>query len=215
MIAGATAPRKRKLRRAEKTEANRRAIIKAAAGVIGEHGYEGASISRITDRAGLAQGTFYLYFESRQQLFDTLLPEITVDMLNAIAARVRGAANYLEVEEIGFRTFLELARKSGSLFRIISEAQVAAPKAFHAHLDELMTRYVASLKRARKSGYLQDLNPRDFRPLAYMLIGARNYLFLHYSTDGARAKPSLDAIVDTYMLVVRKALAQQGRRKRA
>ena len=79
MIAGATAPRKRKLRRAEKTEANRRAIIKAAAEVIGEHGYEGASISRITDRAGLAQGTFYLYFESRQQLFDTLLPEITVD----------------------------------------------------------------------------------------------------------------------------------------
>jgi len=137
-----------------------------------------------------------------------------VEMLNAIAARVRGAANYLEVEEVGFRTFLELARKSGSLFRIISEAQVAAPKAFRAHLDELMTRYVASLKRARKDGFLQDINPRDFRPLAYMLVGARNYLFLHYSTGGAGAKSSLDAIVDTYMHVVRKALVQ-GRRKRA
>lgn len=206
-------PRKRKLRRAEKTEANRRALVNAAAEVIGEYGYEGASISRITDRAGLAQGTFYLYFDSRQQLFDTLLPEITVEMLNAIASRVRGVANYLEVEEVGFRTFLELARKSGSLFRIISEAQVAAPKAFRAHLDELMTRYVSSLKRARKDGYLQDIDPKDFRPLAYMLIGARNYLFLHYSTGGARTKAGLEAIVETYMHVVRKALAQ-GRQKR-
>lgn len=191
------------MRRAEKTEANRRALMHAAAEVIGEHGYEGASISRITDRAGLAQGTFYLYFDSRQQLFDVLLPEIVAEMLDTIAERVRGAASYLEVEEKGFRTFLDLARKSRSLFRIISEAQVAAPKAFGRHLDELMGRYVASLKRAKKAGEITGIDTRDIEALAYFLVGARNYLFLYYARGSKR---SLNAMVDMYMHIVRSAL---------
>jgi AcrR family transcriptional regulator len=47
-------------------EETRKALIRAASEVIGEFGYDGASIGRITERAGLAQGTFYLYFDSRQ-----------------------------------------------------------------------------------------------------------------------------------------------------
>jgi len=54
----------------EDTPEARDAIFAAAASVIGEHGYVGATIKRITEQAGIAQGTFYLYFDSRQALFE-------------------------------------------------------------------------------------------------------------------------------------------------
>jgi AcrR family transcriptional regulator len=54
----------------------RRALLQAAAEVVGEVGYADASISSITQRCGIAQGTFYNYFKSRQDLFDQLLPDV-------------------------------------------------------------------------------------------------------------------------------------------
>ncbi|MGE3594128.1 MAG: TetR/AcrR family transcriptional regulator [Dehalococcoidia bacterium] len=48
--------------------------MQAAADVVGEEGYTAASIAKITARAGVAHGTFYSYFDDRQQLFDVLLP---------------------------------------------------------------------------------------------------------------------------------------------
>jgi hypothetical protein len=60
--------------RAERAERVRDALFEAAAEVVGKYGYVGASISRITAKAKVAQGTFYNYFESRQHLLDQLLP---------------------------------------------------------------------------------------------------------------------------------------------
>ena len=40
--------------------------------IVGELGYAGASVALITARADVAQGTFYNYFESRQDLLDQL-----------------------------------------------------------------------------------------------------------------------------------------------
>ncbi|HEY6799250.1 MAG TPA: helix-turn-helix domain-containing protein, partial [Agromyces sp.] len=43
----------------------RRRLLAAAERVFADHGYHEASVSRITDRAGVGQGTFYLYFDSK------------------------------------------------------------------------------------------------------------------------------------------------------
>ena len=56
----------KKLRRAEKAIENRRAFLRAGAKVVAKYGYAEASIARIAEEAGLAQGTFYLYFPTRQ-----------------------------------------------------------------------------------------------------------------------------------------------------
>ena len=63
-------------RRAANAESVRRDLLTAAAAIVGKHGYADASIARITKQAGIASGTFYIYFSSRQALFDQLLPDI-------------------------------------------------------------------------------------------------------------------------------------------
>lgn len=53
----------------------RRQILAAAKHVFAEAGYHGATIGAIIERAAIARGTFYLYFESKEAVFGALLDE--------------------------------------------------------------------------------------------------------------------------------------------
>jgi AcrR family transcriptional regulator len=58
----------------------RRQIIAAAKGVFADSGYHGASIHAIIERAQIARGTFYLYFESKAAVFDSILDQAMTDL---------------------------------------------------------------------------------------------------------------------------------------
>ena len=63
--------------RAEKREANRERMLRAARKVFGARGYNGATIEEIADEAGLSNGAIYYNFESKGDLFLALLEERT------------------------------------------------------------------------------------------------------------------------------------------
>src|SRR3979411_1546285 len=76
-----------KLNRVERNAWTKRKIFDAATRIVGKYGYAEASVARITEEAGVAQGTFYNHFENRQQLLDQLLPKIGIDMVRFIRER--------------------------------------------------------------------------------------------------------------------------------
>ena len=51
-------------------------LLEAAEHVFGELGFYDASIVKITEEAGVAQGTFYLYFASKKDIFDELVRDL-------------------------------------------------------------------------------------------------------------------------------------------
>ena len=53
--------------RAVRLEQTRKALVAAAAEIVGEEGYQACSVAKIAIRAKVAQGTFYTYFASRQE----------------------------------------------------------------------------------------------------------------------------------------------------
>ena len=63
----------RTLRARSKREARRAAVLNAALEVFAKKGYHGTSISDIIERAGIARGTFYLYFRNKRAIFEELL----------------------------------------------------------------------------------------------------------------------------------------------
>src|ERR1700741_727023 len=83
----ATSTKVTKLNRAERNAWTKRKIFDAATKIVGKYGYAEASVARITEEAGVAQGTFYNHFENRQELLDQLLPTIGLDMVRFIRAR--------------------------------------------------------------------------------------------------------------------------------
>jgi len=62
----------------------RRQILDAAKVVFADAGYHGASIGAIIDRAEIARGTFYLYFESKEAVFGALLDLAMADLRERI-----------------------------------------------------------------------------------------------------------------------------------
>lgn len=189
--------------RAEKAVATRRALVEAAAEVVGEFGYTDASIARITSRAGVALGTFYNYFETRQALFDILLPELGQDLIAYVGERVRGSRDTLEMEERGFRAFFAFLSENPAFYRILNEAETLAPKAHHAHFEALSSRYVAALHKGQKRGELSGYDESELETIVYLLMAARSYLTLRF---GLKQGQLPDSVVETYMKFVRGAL---------
>lgn len=68
---------KARMSREQTREQTRRQLLEAAARVIPEKGYQGASVEDITAAAGYSRGAFYSNFESKDALFLTLLRQVT------------------------------------------------------------------------------------------------------------------------------------------
>lgn len=199
-------PRRKRQSRDERASEARETIFRAATQVVGKYGYADASINRITETAGIAQGTFYLYFESRQVLFDELLPHVGKDMLHFIRDRVKGAKDVLDTEEKGFRAFFEYMKENPGFFRILNEAEVAAPVAHKTHFKFLTDHYVESLERGLKSGEISRFDRSELETLTYVLMSARSYLYLRYVKNATEHASLPEKVIQTYMKIVRGGL---------
>lgn len=198
----------RKPSRSEKALLTREAIYRAAAEVVGKEGYMTASISKITSRAGIAQGTFYSYFDSRQDLFDQLLPHMGEELIEYLHDRVTHSRDFFEVEERGFRAFFEFLQTHPSFFRVLNEAEVVAPIAYKRHFNELVKHYLKSMGRSVKLGQIKNFKGRELEALVYMLMAARSYLYLRYIKNVGKQKPKKmpQWLVEAYMKFVRDGI---------
>ena len=169
-------------------------LIEAAAKVVGERGYAGASIARITQEAGVAQGAFYLHFSSQQELFDILLPLIGDDMIDHIGRTVRDAGSLDDIETRGLFANVDYLADHPNLVRILREAEYFAPGAYHAFID--------ALARSRAAGEIRGFDENELAVVADMLMGARNFLIERHAMQGEGCAPLPDDVARTYLKFV-------------
>lgn len=216
--AAAPARARKRLSREELTPIAREAIFNAAARVVGEHGYAEASVARITSVAGIAQGTFYLYFPTRQSLFDELLPHARREMLALVRERVAGARDFFELEERGMAAFLAYVQRSPGFLRILNEAEAVAPDAYRRHWDDIAGRFRRELQEAVAAGQVRRLERAEMHTAVYLMMGARVSLYQMLHRERLEGGAAARAAVAHYMTMVRNWLAPAGapaRRTRA
>lgn len=195
--------------RVQRSEEVRDALFQAAAEVVGEHGYVDASITRITQRANLAQGTFYNYFASRQEIFDELLPVLGAKMLAHIRQQAGGARTFLEKEELSFRAFFSFLKRMPYFLRILNEAEIFAPKAHRQHFRNITAGYLRFLQKARAAGEIADLSDESLEPLIYMLVATRGYLALRYTNENGVINLPEEAVT-VYLQLLSNGLVASG-----
>jgi AcrR family transcriptional regulator len=195
--------------RAERNARTREKLMLSAAHVVGEGGYRDASVQRIAAAAGLAQGTFYLYFQSRQALFDELLPHFGLQMLEHVRHRVSRADDFFEVEEIGLKAVFEYLSDNPWFWRVLNEAEVEAPIAWARHHAEVTERYIRFLKRAKTRGQLKGYADRELPTLAQLLVAARDYMYRSHLTTHAPGRDIPSSIVKTYRHFIEFGLSQK------
>ena len=75
-------------RRVKEAEVRRDELLAVATRLFVDRGYERTSIERITTQAGVAKGTFYLYFESKQDLLAQIVERYGDDLLQQLAVEL-------------------------------------------------------------------------------------------------------------------------------
>jgi AcrR family transcriptional regulator len=114
-----------------RTEEDRKGqILAAARSVFDEKGYEKATVSDIVRKAGVAQGTFYLYFQSKR---DAIL-ELARNPMEEIVARMEaagGSANsFEELLRASLKIAFEFERPNMDLCRLITQASASRGEMF-------------------------------------------------------------------------------------
>jgi len=208
-LKGEAAPRTRSPshRRLQRNEQTRQKLLDAAARVIGRYGYAGCTIARVTARAKIAHGTFYLHFGSQQELFDSVLPTLGSNMLDEIGHAIRSSTDIVDLERRGFEANFDYLAKHSYMYRVLSEAELYAPHAFHRHLDAMVQSYTRSLRRSREAGQLSRFENDELETVATMLIGARTYMLMRFGVRNGIIRERLDDRLETYLKVVAKGIS--------
>ena len=198
---------RKRLTREEITPIAREAIFTAAAHVVGKVGYANASVASITAAARIAQGTFYLYFATRQSLFDELLPHARRELLALVRERVAAARDFMDLEERGMAAFLEYVGREPGFLRILNEAEAVAPNAYRAHYDDIAQRFRRQLLEAVAAGQIRSLEEAEIHTAVYLMMGARVSLYQKLHREQLEGSAASNVAVKHYMTMVRSWLA--------
>src|SRR5215471_10225818 len=108
--------------RQAKADDTRRRLFVAAAELFAEHGYRATSVDQIARRAGVAKGTFFVHFPTK----DAVIRELVAKQMRAVAReRERLIGEGASALERLRATVLMLGHQAG-LSRMISRAVLAA-----------------------------------------------------------------------------------------
>jgi AcrR family transcriptional regulator len=199
------APVRPKLNREEKNEDTRRRLFAAAAKIVGKYGYAEASVARITAAAGVAQGTFYNHFESRQELLDQLLPTIDQDMTAFIRARVDPALPEADKEVARAQGFFDFMVETPEFFRIFYEAEHFAPAGYKQYLDDTTDSYMRVLRRGIPAGE-DAYSEEELAVVVRILLAARACLAQGYSAAGGKPRKVPDHVLSAYSKLLKRGL---------
>jgi AcrR family transcriptional regulator len=168
--------------RTERGRKTLRKLIEAAAQEFGERGFHEAAITGITQRAGVALGTFYTYFESKEEVFRALVRDMSHATRVHVAEAARGAPDRLTAERRGLAAFIAFVRERPELYRIIEEAQFVAQDEYRTHYLTFAEGYRRNLAGARARGEIAaaDGDEAVDELRAWALIGISVFLGMRY-----------------------------------
>lgn len=121
-------------------------LLKAGKKLFGEKGYFSTNIHEITDAAGLSVGAFYVYFESKETFYASLIDLVGKEVRSFIASNlVTGPAgsrlNRLERELRGLWLFLAYLSIDRYCYPIVREAEFVLPDAVRDYYESFVTGY--------------------------------------------------------------------------
>lgn len=106
-------------KRARNKRENRAMILQAALRVFSDPGFEATTVRDIVRQTGLASGTFYNYFRTKEDVFEALLDESALRIRPRLHAVRQDARTFAEFLEATFRTFFEHVAADRAMFEMI------------------------------------------------------------------------------------------------
>lgn len=172
---------------------NRRAILDAARECFRERGYDNSTIRDIVRRTGLAAGTFYNYFSSKQDIFAALLTDF-LGRLNHNLTECRRSAD--SADNFIYFAYLALFRATASdplVYELAHRNDRAIRELFGSDILGLtMLSLEEDVSTAVDHGLLPDLD-QEYLCAAFFGVGYELSLRLAYRAHAHPDKAEVEA----------------------
>lgn len=190
-----------KTSRGEKTQSK---VLDAARVVFDRDGYAGSRILDIANEAGIALGTFYVYFDDKDDVLAMLLDGVFRDLFSATRAPYLDSDTPEEVLRGAIHDYMVVYRRNRHLMRTLMEAATTDPKFSEFWFEvraNFLARIVRNIEAAQTAGRAVRMSPVvEASALGGML---ENLCWIWFAMGGERRpdgrpmpKPSLDEMVD-------------------
>lgn len=179
-------------------------IVRAAEDLFFEKGYHQTNISDITQRAGIALGTFYIYFDDKYAVYGYIQKHFYHQIRESIARSLTGQEDRLEMERIGLKEFLKFIQRHPHTYNILWEALYIDKSLFLDYYENFAERYVRSLQMSQPT--VHELEEADFETMAWALMGIANFIGLKYVLFQESSDEELDQVVDRVIRMLRGVL---------
>ncbi|HEY5926582.1 MAG TPA: TetR/AcrR family transcriptional regulator [Kofleriaceae bacterium] len=181
----------------------RRQIMNAAKHVFAEAGYHGASIHAIIEKAQIARGTFYLYFESKAVVFDSILDQAMADLrarIHRIEVDDKSApAPQIQLREQVMATLDYIVRDRPLATLLLSAGHTPDAEAAE-RLDQFFAEVRDLLRRAMESGMeIGLLRKVDPELAASAMLGMIRGVIEQLIRE--QTPPAVDAVVNEVLMV--------------
>jgi TetR/AcrR family fatty acid metabolism transcriptional regulator len=171
-------------------EFRKQSICDAAMRVVARKGMKGVTVQDIADEAGVAKGTVYIYFRSREEVLARTMDSATEKLVQKLAVACRGCRTFREVLEARVRTQLQHFEDNRDFFRLyLAMAEPFGEKRLKKHPTYLA--YLEQLQRLIAEGMERgDLRKTDARRVAIAIAAVVREIVLHRIID--REPPPLE-----------------------
>ena len=169
-------------------------IIDAAEELFTEVGFYQTSISDICKKADTAVGTFYIYFNTKTDIYRYLMAKYKYDIKAVVAKSIQGCSTRYEREREGIKCFIKYAVKNPNVYNIIWGSLSIDKNMF---ID-----YYVSFSKSYTRALCEDINEVDTTDpttVAYALMGISSFLGLRAMFE-SMSEEEIDSMIDSTLM---------------
>ena len=159
------------------------------------------SVSDICKEAHTAVGTFYIYFDSKTDVYRYLVEHYKQQIKKALAQAIAGCATRAEMEQEGIRCFVKYAVENPNVYNIIWGSLAVEKEMFENYYVSFAESYAKALTRAK-----DELKVDDVTTMAYMLMGITNFLGLRAIFEQMTPQQIDQAVDQAIMPILEKGM---------
>ncbi len=187
-------------------------VLAVAAKVFAEKGYRAANVTDIVTGAGIGRGTFYLYFNSKQDVFLAIVEKYFSDLVDILAenrkrldTETQGGGRALGTWRGNMLRFLEYHRDNPDITSIIYRDALGSDEHFASRVAELNAiakrQLLEEFRSLEKTGVLRECN---LELVVTIIMGSLINVIMRHIVGGEG--PGLEDIVDEFMQYHARAL---------
>ena len=174
-------------------------LVEAAEELFTTKGFYQTSISDICKSAGTAVGTFYIYFQTKTDIYHYMMKAYADEIKSRLAEAIKNCSTRYEKEREGIKCFIKYAVERPNVYNVIWGSLSVDRKMFTDYYESFARSYTYSLSHDGDA-----INTEDATTIAYMLMGVSNFLGLRAMFENL-SNDDIDKLVDESLMPALKS----------